>query len=138
MGLKDKKSRFPIQGLSSDSFISMAENVTCLILRNSGDRITYANLACEKVLGYKKGDLYSDKFSFWKIFPSKIRKKTKGHYESLKAGEKMDAWECVIADKAGREIPVIISMEVVKSGNKKEYISFITNISHQKDKENEE
>ncbi|MCB4791614.1 MAG: diguanylate cyclase [Elusimicrobia bacterium] len=118
-------------------FKVLAEESPNMIFINFSGKVVYANKKCEEIMGYTRREFYSKSFDFLKLTTPEFTGKTKQAYAEHLKGKEVEPYEYKLKTKSGKIISAIITTKLIKINNETAILGVITNISYQKQIENE-
>ncbi len=120
---------------SEKKFRNLAEKLPNMIFINKMGRIIYVNQICEKIMGYKVEEFYSNEFSFFKLIAPESIEKIKESFRKHQKGIDLLPYEYKIITKGGQKINVIISTKLIDFEGEHAILGIVTDISERKQME---
>jgi PAS domain S-box-containing protein len=103
-----------------------------MIFINKRGKVVYANKKCEEITGYKRDELYSADFDFFKLIAPEciqlIEKKFKKHMD----GEEVEPYEYTLISKNGKRIEAIITTKLINYDGESAVLGIVTDIAERK------
>ncbi len=98
-------------------FADIQSSNDAIITKDLNGEITSWNNAAEKIFGYTKQEIIGKNISI--LIPSSHRKQEKRILKTIKNGKFLDHFETIYVNKAGKEIPISLSISPVKDDHGK-------------------
>ena len=117
---------------SKEKFRNLAEESPNMIFILKKDRVLYANKKCEEIIGYKRGEFYSQSFSLFNMIAPECSDKVKASFDMHELGEETPPYECALNSREGRRIEVITTSKIIKYGGENAVLKILTDITERR------
>ncbi|MBD3387779.1 MAG: PAS domain S-box protein [Candidatus Altiarchaeales archaeon] len=117
---------------SEEKFRSLAEQSPNMIFINSGGRIVYANMECQRTMGYTRKEFYSPGFDLMSIIAPESRRLISENLKKHHRGNDLDPYEYLLVTKKGRRIHALITTKLIDYGGRKAIMGIVTDITEWK------
>jgi len=117
---------------SEEKFRNLAEQSPNMIFIQMRGRVVYANRRCEELLGYKREELYSPDFDFFRLVAPEFRNLNAERYGAHLSGRDLSPYEYAVVGKNGKRIDAILSTRRIFFGGEPAMLGMITDISERK------
>lgn len=122
---------------SEEKFRLIADNSPNMIYINVNRKIVYANRICEKIMGYKRSELYDSSFDLMQLIHPDQHQVVKDNLNSHLHGKEVSNYELTIITKDKKNINTIISTKLIPYDGQQAILGIITDITEIKKKDKE-
>ena len=117
---------------SEEKFRTLAEQSPNMIFINKKGRVVYANKKCTEITGYKRDELYSPDFDFWRLIAPESLEKEKTTDAKHMKGEEVKPYEFAIISKNGKRIDLIHTTKLISYEGEMAILAIETDITERK------
>jgi PAS domain S-box-containing protein len=103
-----------------------------MIFINYKGRVIYANQKCEEIMGYTRGELYSESFDFRSLIALEYLDLVMSAFQKHMQGEEVPPYEYAILPKDGKRLDTILTTKLIKHETDKAILGIITDITERK------
>jgi len=121
---------------SEGKFRNLAEHSPNMIFINKSSKVVYANRICEEITGYKRDELHSADFDFFRLIAPERIKLIKKNFKKHMSGEEVEPYEYTLISKSGKRIEVIITTKLINYEGESAILGIHTDITERKNAEN--
>jgi PAS domain S-box-containing protein len=120
---------------SEEKFRNVAEQSPSMVFIVLRDKIVYANLKCEALMGYLRKELYAPDFEFTRLLVPDCRTRVKDSFRAHLNGEAVPPQEYTFITKEGRPIDAILAKNRIQYQGKPAILGTVTDITERKQSE---
>jgi PAS domain S-box-containing protein len=120
---------------SERKFRNLAEQSPNMIFIIKSSKVVYANRKCEEITGYKRDELHSADFDFFRLIAPEGVKLIKKNFKKHMSGEEVKPYEYTLIRKSDKRIEVIITTKLINYEGENAILGILTDITERKNAE---
>jgi len=120
---------------SEIKFRNLAEQSPNMIFIIKSSKVVYANRKCEEITGYKRDELHSADFDFFRLIAPESVKLIKKNFKKHMSGEEVEPYEYTLIRKSDKRIEVIITTKLINYEGENAILGILTDITERKNAE---
>ncbi len=117
---------------SEEMFRTFTERSPNMIFINQGGKVVYANPKCEEIMGYKREEFYSPRFSFLTLMHPDDVPAVRRSFFTHQKGKEVPPYEYKMLTKGGKLIRGILTSKLIHYRGAPAILGIITDISDRK------
>jgi PAS domain S-box-containing protein len=114
---------------SEIKFRDLSEQSPNMIFINCGGRIVYANMQCERALGYSRAEFYDADFDFTDLIVAEDRDTVRRKFALHMSGREVPPYEYGLVTKQGKWIEAMITTRVLTYEGSPALLGIVTDVS---------